>query len=108
MRMPDGSVRGLVGRIGMPALTENSHATPEALVRDLGLSRAGGNTVDVGGQEVGVSCFAVPVSDAPTLTAISVSGPAARITLKSATQVVPLRRRVARDLASEFDENAAL
>jgi IclR family acetate operon transcriptional repressor len=48
------------------------------------------------------------VPDAPTLTAISISGPAARLTLKSATKVTPLLKRVARDIASEFDREAAV
>ena len=92
----------------MPALTENSHTTPKALIDDLELSRSRGYAVDEGEQEVGVRCFAVPVPDAPTLTAVSISGPAARVTLKSATKVAPLLKRVARDLASEFDREAAI
>jgi IclR family acetate operon transcriptional repressor len=104
MQLANDAVRSLVDRTGMPASTENSHTTPDALIRDLELSRARGYTVDEGEQEVGVRCFAVPVADAPTLTALSVSGPAARITLKSATQIAPLLKQVARDLASEFDK----
>jgi IclR family acetate operon transcriptional repressor len=104
MQLPNDAVRSLLDRTGMPASTENSHTTPDALIRDLELSRARGYTVDEGEQEVGVRCFAVPVADAPTLTALSVSGPAARITLKSATQIAPLLKQVARDLASEFDK----
>lgn len=41
-------------------------------------------------------------------TAISLSGPAARLTLKSATKVTPLLKRVARGIASEFDNEAAV
>lgn len=104
MQLSNDAVRSLLDRTGMPASTENSHTTPDALIRDLELSRARGYTVDEGEQEVGVRCFAVPVADAPTLTALSVSGPAARITLKSATQIAPLLKQVARDLASEFDK----
>jgi IclR family acetate operon transcriptional repressor len=104
MQLPNDAVRSLLDRTGMPASTENSHTTPDELLRDLELSRARGYTVDEGEQEVGVRCFAVPVTDAPTLTALSVSGPAARITLKSATQIAPLLKQVARDLASEFDK----
>jgi IclR family acetate operon transcriptional repressor len=104
MQLPNDAVRSLLDRTGMPASTENSHTTPDALIGDLELSRARGYTVDEGEQEVGVRCFAVPVADAPTLTALSVSGPAARITLKSATQIAPLLKQVARDLASEFDK----
>ena len=108
MQLPNEEVLALVQRTGMPALTENSHTSPEALIRDLELSRSRGYTVDEGEQELGVRCFAVPVPDAPTLTAISISGPAARVTLKSATTVTPLLKRVARDLASEFDKQAAI
>ena len=106
MQLPNDAVRSLLDRTGMPASTENSHSTPDALIRDLELSRSRGYTVDEGEQEVGVRCFAVPVADAPTLTALSVSGPAARITLKSATQIAPLLKQVARDLASEFDKES--
>jgi IclR family acetate operon transcriptional repressor len=108
MQLPNEEVLAVLKRTGMPALTENSHTTPEALIRDLELSRSRGYTVDEGEQEVGVRCFAVPVLGAPTLTAVSISGPAARLTLKSATQVSPLLKRVARDLASEFDKEAAI
>jgi IclR family acetate operon transcriptional repressor len=92
----------------MPASNENSYTTPDALIRDIELSRSRGYAVDEGEQEIGVRCFAVPVPDAPTLTAISISGPAARLSLKSATKVTPLLKRVARDIASEFDKEAAV
>jgi IclR family transcriptional regulator, acetate operon repressor len=108
MQLPNEEVLALLKRTGMPALTENSHTTPETLIRDLDLSRSRGYTLDEGEQEVGVRCFAVPVPDAPTLTAISISGPAARVTLKSAAEVTPVLKRVARDLASEFDKEAAI
>jgi IclR family transcriptional regulator, acetate operon repressor len=107
MQLPNDSVHALLKRAGMPASNENSYTTPEALIRDIELSRSRGYAVDEGEQEIGVRCFAVPVPDAPTLTAISISGPAARLTLKSATKVTPLLKRVARDIASEFDREAA-
>ncbi len=107
MQLSDEAIAALVRRTGMPASTENSLTTVEALLRDIELCRARGYAVDEGEQEVGVRCFAVPVPDAPTLAAISVSGPAVRVTLKSATNVTPLLKRVARDLASEFDTSAA-
>ena len=78
MQLPNEAVLALLKRTGMPAPTENSHTTPAALIRDVELSRSRGYAVDEGEQEVGVRCFAVPVSDAPTLTAISISGPSAR------------------------------
>jgi IclR family acetate operon transcriptional repressor len=77
-------------------------------MRDIELSRSRGHAVDEGEQEIGVRCFAIPVPDGPTLTAISISGPVACLTLKSATKVTPLLKRVARDIASEFDKEAAV
>jgi IclR family acetate operon transcriptional repressor len=107
MQLPNDGVEALMRRAGMPASNENSYTTPDALIRDIELSRSRGYAVDEGEQEIGVRCFAVPVPDAPTLTAISISGPAARLTLKSATKVTPLLKRVARDIASEFDKETA-
>jgi IclR family acetate operon transcriptional repressor len=108
MQLPNESVVAMLKRTGMPASTENTLTTPEALIRDIELSRSRGYAVDEGEQELGMRCFAVPVPDAPTPTAISISGPAARVTLKSATKVAPLLKRVARDLASEFDKESAV
>jgi len=108
MQLPNDSVEALMRRAGMPASNENSFTTPDALIRDIELSRSRGYAVDEGEQEIGVRCFSVPVPDAPTLTAISISGPATRLTLKSATKVTPLLKRVARDIASEFDKEAAV
>jgi IclR family transcriptional regulator, acetate operon repressor len=108
MQLPNESVVAMLKRTGMPASTENTLTTPEALIRDIELSRSRGYAVDEGEQELGVRCFAVPVPDAPTPTAISISGPAARVTLKSATKVAPLLKRVVRDVASEFDKESAV
>jgi len=107
MQLPNDTIRALLTRTGMPTATPHSHTTPEQLLQDIELSRSRGYTVDEGEQEIGVRCFAVPVPDAPTLTAISISGPAARVTLKSAMDITPLLKRVARDIASEFDREAA-
>jgi IclR family acetate operon transcriptional repressor len=108
MQLPNETVLALLKRAGMPASSDNTHTTPDELIRDIELSRSRGYAVDEGEQELGVRCFAVPVPDAPTLTAVSISGPAARLTLKSATKVAPLLKRVARDLASEFDKEAGV
>jgi IclR family acetate operon transcriptional repressor len=107
MQLPNEALRALVARTGMPAATRNSHTTADGLLHDITLCRARGYAVDEGEQETGVRCFAVPVSDAPSLTAISISGPAVRVTLKSAPTVTPLLKRVARDIASEFEKSGA-
>jgi IclR family acetate operon transcriptional repressor len=106
MQLPDETILMLLDRTGMPASSANTHPTAQSLMRDIELSRIRGYAIDEGEQEIGVRCFAVPVPDAPTLTAISVSGPESRLTLKSETKVTPLLKQVARDLATEFEREA--
>jgi IclR family transcriptional regulator, acetate operon repressor len=108
MQLSDEALLALLKRTGMPASNENTHTTTDALMEDIELSRSRGYAVDEGEQEIGVRCFAVPVPDAPTLTAISISGPESRLTLKSATRVTPLLKQVARDLATEFEKEGAI
>jgi len=107
-QLSDEAVRGIIARTGLPAQTANTHTDVEALLADLTLSRHRGYAIDEGEQEVGVRCFSVPVPEAPTLTAISVSGPAARVTKESADRIVPLLKRIAKELSAEFETNAAL
>lgn len=107
MQLPDDALRALVARTGMPAATENSHTTVDGLLQDITLCRARGYAVDDGEQEIGVRCLAVPVPGAPSLTAISISGPAVRVALTSAPTITPVLQRVARDIAAEFDNGAA-
>ncbi|AOW95274.1 IclR family transcriptional regulator [Rhodococcus sp. WMMA185] len=108
MQLSDETVHSLVSRAGMPTYTENSLSNPDTLISDLELCRKRGYAIDEGELEIGVRCFSVPVPNAPTPTAISVSGPAARVTIESADHIVPLLKRVAKELATEFDKNAAL
>ncbi|MDV6303199.1 IclR family transcriptional regulator [Rhodococcus cerastii] len=103
-QLDDDAVRAIVGRLGMAPRTVNTITTLDALLEDLAVIRERGYAIDDGEQEVGVRCFAVPVLGAPTLTAMSIAGPTARVTLESAEQFVPLlisaAERLAKDLAS--------
>lgn len=101
-QLSNEAVRSIVGGIGMPAQTANTLTDPDSLIADLELSRHRGYVVDEGEQEIGVRCFSVAVPDAPTLTAVSVSGPAARISLESADHIAPLLKRVAKELSTEL------
>ena len=100
--LPDDVVRSILNGIGMPAYTPNTLTDPESLIHDLELTRYRGYGADEGEQEVGLRCFSVPVPNAPTPTAISVSGPTARVALKSAEHVVPLLKHVASKLSVEL------
>ena len=93
---------------GCQAQTALTMTDPDALIADLEISRQRGYALDDGEQEIGVRCFSVPVPEASTPTAISVSGPAARVTTESADHIVPLLKRIAKELTTQFGENAAV
>lgn len=78
-QLSDDAVRQIVARHGMPTPTPHSIATVEGLLEDLARVRARGYAIDDEEQEIGVRCVSVGVPNAPTPTAISVSGPATRV-----------------------------
>ncbi|MFI9560421.1 IclR family transcriptional regulator [Nonomuraea endophytica] len=78
-QLPPEDARALVERAGMPAQTPNTITDPDLLMVELSEIRQRGYCVDDAEQEPGVRCLAVPVTGAPTLSAISVSGPEGRI-----------------------------
>lgn len=88
-QLPDDEVRTILRRTGMPRFTATTHTTEESLLTDLDAIRVRGYAIDEGEQEVGVRCFAVPVTGAATPTAVSVSGPDTRVTHDSAAWMVP-------------------
>jgi IclR family transcriptional regulator, acetate operon repressor len=106
-QLPDTQVRSIVSKAGMPRQTPHTLVDPDDLITDLNVIRQRGYAIDEAEQEIGVRCFAVPVPQAPTPTAISVSGPGARVTPESADRIVPLLTRVAKELSTEFDTRAA-
>ncbi len=101
-QLDDVQVGELVGRTGMPPATANTITDPDELTAELGRIRAAGFSVDEGEQEIGVRCVAVPIPDAPTPIAISVSGPAARLTPEMVERAVPLLRAAANGLAHDL------
>ncbi|MDB1089226.1 IclR family transcriptional regulator [Streptomyces sp. ACA25] len=96
---PDAEVRALLARTGMPAATERTITTPDAFLEALAEARTSGYAMDDNEQEIGVRCLAVPVPDTPMAAALSVSGPAGRLTESAADRMVPLLREVARELS---------
>jgi IclR family transcriptional regulator, acetate operon repressor len=101
-QLPDATVREIVRRVGMPAQTDHSITDPDALVAELDRIRERGWAEDDGEQEVGVHCFAVPVPGTPVPTAISVSGPAERVTKDAGERIIPVLLRAAGDLAADL------
>lgn len=94
-QLDDDAVRVIVARAGMPTPTDRSIGNVDDLLADLNGIRERGYSIDDGEQEIGVRCFAMAVPNAPTPTAISVSGPVSRVDDSFATRAVPLLREAA-------------
>jgi IclR family acetate operon transcriptional repressor len=106
-QLPEAEVRELVTRAGMPARTPHTITDPDVLAAELTLVRARGWAEDDGEAELGVRCFAVAVPGTPVVTAISVSGPQARVTPDAAERIVPLLQRAAEELSDDPGEDAS-
>lgn len=100
----EAQVREIAQRTGLPAATERSITDTDELVAELGRIRERGYAVDDGEQEIGVRCFAVLVPGAPLATALSVSGPAARVTSEFADGAVPVLHEEAARVGDRLSE----
>ncbi len=104
--LPDDAVRDLLKRTGMPAQTPRTITDPEALLVELARVRRDGHAVDEGEQEVGVRCVAMPVRGPLGTLAMSVSGPAPRMTADLVARAVPLMTEAGDRLAGELAERS--
>ena len=100
--MPAEQVRDLLRRTGMPKHTENTIDDPDEFARALEWTRAHGYAIDEGEQEVGVRCVAVAVPDAPARLALSISGPATRMTEEVVGRAVPLLTSAGKALSEDL------
>lgn len=100
--LPDAAVRDIVARAGLAPATDRTIADLDALLAATAEARERGYAVDDGEQEIGVRCFAVVVPGAPVPTALSVSGPAARVSFEFGDRAVPVLHEVARDIGAEL------
>jgi len=98
-QLSDDVVRGIVKLAGMPTPTDRSIGSIDALLSDLAAIRERGYSIDDGEQEVGVRCFAMAIPGAPTPSAISVSGPVARVDDAFAERAIPLLRQAVAEIA---------
>lgn len=96
---PPEEVRALLNRTGMPAATEKTITTPDGFLAALEDVRRQGYAIDDNEQEIGVRCLAVSVPDSPTAAAISISGPAGRVTEAATEKIVPVLQQVAGELS---------
>lgn len=97
--MPEPHVRSLIARTGLPRFTPQTLTDADAFIADLRRSRSRGFAADDSEQEVGVRCIAVAVPGLGRPAAISVSGPAARITDALVPEVVQALTLAAEELA---------
>ncbi|KHL05386.1 IclR family transcriptional regulator [Sinomonas humi] len=102
-QLDDEQVRSIVGRQGMPTPTTYSIGDVETLLADLDKIRARGYAIDEQEQEVGVRCFSMAVPNAPTPTAISVSGPVSRVDEMFGERAVPALRSAAERISAELN-----
>jgi IclR family acetate operon transcriptional repressor len=99
---PDRDVRALLDRTGLPRHTPHTLTDPDALLAELAGVRARGYAMDEGEQEVGVRCVAVAVPRSTLRLAMSVSGPAPRMTDELVAGAVPLLQRAAEGIGAEL------
>src|SRR3954466_14862056 len=88
-QLPAEEARELLVRAGMPARTDLTVIDADELLAQLPAIAAQGYAVDDGEQEAGVRCVAVPVPGGASAGAISVSGPAGRLSMDAVPRVVP-------------------
>ncbi|WP_272496307.1 IclR family transcriptional regulator [Nocardioides sp. B-3] len=100
--LPEGQVRELLQRTGMPRHTDNTLTNPDDFAQQLVLAAKTGYAMDEGEQEIGVRCVAVNVPDVPTRLALSVSGPAERMSQELVERAVPLLTRAGKALSADL------
>ncbi len=102
-QLEDDEVRTILSRTGMPAMTPATISDPETMVTALQVVRRQGYAIDDGEQELGVHCIAVPVPSDSTLMAVSVSGPAPRMSKDLLQRAIPLLKSASISLSTELD-----
>ena len=96
--LSDDEVRTLVSSAGMPATTEHTITEIAGLLEELRRVRERGYAIDDGEQELGVRCVAVAVPGS-LRSAVSVSGPASRVTHEAVPGLAELLQKSAHALS---------
>lgn len=98
--LSEAKVRQILESVGLPRYTDATVTEVDTLLEQLRVTQNQGFAVDDGEREVGVRCIAVPIPQSQS--AISISGPAARITDAEARVCVDALQRAAATLAGLF------
>ncbi|WP_194244189.1 IclR family transcriptional regulator [Nonomuraea phyllanthi] len=90
-------------RTGMPRRTPRTITDMTGMLAELDLVRDRGHAMDLGEEELGVHCLAVPVWDGDrVVAAMSVSGPAERIDALDREDLAEGMRKIALDFGNEL------
>jgi len=98
----DADVLALLQRTGLSRHTPFTVTDPEEFLDQLDLVRERGYAMDEGEQEVGVRCVAVAVPGNTLRLAMSVSGPAPRMSDALLVDAVPVLKQTAVDLGADL------
>ncbi len=101
-QLPEAEVRELLQRTGMPKHTETTITDLEEFTAQLRKAEENGYATDEGEQELGVRCVAVAVPDVPSRLAMSISGPAGRMSEELLERAVPILTQAARSLSDDL------
>ncbi|HVM21385.1 MAG TPA: IclR family transcriptional regulator [Egibacteraceae bacterium] len=100
---PRADADRIVERTGLPRLTGNTITNLDRLHAELDRVAAAGHAVDEEEAEVGVRCLAVPVPGPDGVAAaISVSGPAGRLSTDQCDELLPVMHGTARRIAADL------
>lgn len=101
---PAAEAAALFARTGMPRRTAKTITAADAMRAELDRVRRLGYAVDLGEEELGVHCLAVPVRDGErVVAAISVSGPAERVDALDREVLAEGMRQVAHAFGDELN-----
>jgi DNA-binding IclR family transcriptional regulator len=107
--LPEVEVNDIVRRWGLKPVTANTITTAAALKAELRAIRSRGYAIDNEEKEQGLRCVSAAVRghSGKLFAAISVSGPAFRITKERTPEIGQVVMRAANDLSAEFGYQAA-
>jgi IclR family acetate operon transcriptional repressor len=83
-------------------MTRRTITDPAKLAGELRRIRRTGYATDNGEHEIGVVCYAVAIPDVPVSMAVSISGPAFRMTKQLGEAAVPLLTSEARVISDKL------
>ncbi len=98
----DDEARAVLARTGLPRHTPHTVTDVEELIAQLAVVRRQGHALDEEEKELGVRCIAVAVPGAGAGFAISVSGPATRMTDELVARAHPALSAAAASFAAEL------